>query len=137
MKFLPKLFENNRVWGKRIKLEDPQYFERLSRTQTPEFLWIGCADSRVPANEIVALCPGELFVHRNIANLVPPLDANPRSVLQYAVEALKVQHIIVCGHYGCSILILAAPLVPNCSYVFLRTSLVQELFFLPGGSESS
>ena len=101
MKFLPKLFENNRAWAERIKVEDPQYFERLSRTQTPEYLWIGCADSRVPANEIVGLGPGELFVHRNIANLAPPLDANVQSVLQYAVEALKVKHIIVCGHYGC------------------------------------
>jgi carbonic anhydrase len=101
VKFLPRLFENNRVWAERIKLEDPQYFERLSRTQTPEYLWIGCADSRGPANEIVGLGPGELFVHRNIANLAPPLDANVQSVLQYAVEALKVKHIIVCGHYGC------------------------------------
>ena len=101
MKFLPKLFENNRVWADKIKREDPEYFERLSRAQTPEYLWIGCADSRVPANEIVGLGPGELFVHRNIANLVPPFDANVHSVLQYAVEALKVKHIIVCGHYGC------------------------------------
>jgi len=101
MKFLPKLFENNRAWAERIKLEDPAYFERLSQTQTPEYLWIGCADSRVPANEIVGLGPGELFVHRNIANMVPPFDANVHSVLQYAVEALKVKHIIVCGHYGC------------------------------------
>ena len=90
MKFLPKLFENNRAWAKRIKLKDPQYFERLIRTQTPEYLWIGCADNRVPANEIVGLGPGELFfVHRNIANLAPPLDDNVQSVLQYAVEALK------------------------------------------------
>ena len=82
MKFLPKLFENNRAWAEKIKREDPDYFERLSRTQTPEYLWIGCADSRVPANEIVGLGPGELFVHRNIANLVPPFDANVNSVLQ-------------------------------------------------------
>jgi carbonic anhydrase len=101
MKFLPKLFENNRAWAEKIKLEDPTYFERLSHTQTPEYLWIGCADSRVPANEIVGLGPGELFVHRNIANVVPPFDANVHSVLQYAVEVLKVKHIIVCGHYGC------------------------------------
>ena len=87
MKFLPNLFENNRAWAEKIKLEDPQYFQRLSQTQTPEYLWIGCADSRVPANEIVGLGPGELFVHRNIANLVPPFDANVHSVLQYAVEA--------------------------------------------------
>ncbi len=101
MKFLPKLFENNRAWAEKIKLEDPAYFHRLSHTQTPEYLWIGCADSRVPANEIVGLGPGELFVHRNIANIVPPFDANVHSVLQYAVEVLKVKHIIVCGHYGC------------------------------------
>jgi carbonic anhydrase len=101
MKFLPKLFENNRAWAEQRKLEDPQYFERLTRAQTPEYLWIGCADSRVPANEIVGLGPGELFVHRNIANLVPAFDANVHSVLQYAVEVLKVKHIIVCGHYGC------------------------------------
>jgi carbonic anhydrase len=101
MRFLPKLFENNREWAQRCKRGDPEYFERLSRTQQPEYLWIGCADSRVPANEIVGLGPGELFVHRNIANLVPPYDANVHSVLQYAVEALQVKHIIVCGHYGC------------------------------------
>ena len=101
MKFLPNLFENNRAWAEKIKREDPQYFQRLSQTQTPEYLRIGCADSRVPANEIVGLGPGELFVHRNIANLVPPFDANVHSVLQYAVEALKVKHVIVCGHYGC------------------------------------
>ena len=99
MKFLPKLFENNRAWAEQRKLEDPQYFERLSRTQMPEFLWIGCADSRVPANEIVDLGLGELFVHRNIANLTVPLDANVQSVLQHAVEALNVKHIIVCGHW--------------------------------------
>ena len=101
MKFLPQLFDNNRAWAERIKLEDPAYFERLSHAQTPEYLWIGCADSRVPANEIVGLGPGELFVHRNIANMVPPFDANVHSVLQYAVEVLKVKHVIVCGHYGC------------------------------------
>ena len=101
MRFLAKLFDNNRAWAERIKKEDPQYFQRLSETQTPEYLWIGCADSRVPANEIVGLGPGELFVHRNIANIVPPFDANVHSVLQYAVEALRVKHIIVCGHYGC------------------------------------
>jgi carbonic anhydrase len=101
MKFLAKLFANNRAWAENIKLEDPQYFQRLSQIQTPEYLWIGCADSRVPANEIVGLRSGELFVHRNIANLVPPFDTNVHSVLQFAVQALKVKHIIVCGHYGC------------------------------------
>lgn len=101
MKFLPKLFANNRAWAERSKLEDPAYFERLSEVQQPEFLWIGCADSRVPANEIIGLGPGELFVHRNIANLAPPLDTNVQSVLQFAVQVLRVKHIIVCGHYGC------------------------------------
>jgi carbonic anhydrase len=101
MKFLAHLFANNRAWAENIKLEDPQYFQRLSQIQTPEYLWIGCADSRVPANEIVGLRSGELFVHRNIANLVPPFDTNVHSVLQFAVQALKVKHIIVCGHYGC------------------------------------
>jgi carbonic anhydrase len=107
VKFQPRLFENNRAWAENRKLEDPRYLERLSRTQTPEFLWIDCADSRVPANEIVGLGPGELFVHRNIANLAPPLDANVQSVLQYAVAALKVKHIIVCGHYGCGGVLVA------------------------------
>ncbi len=101
MKFLPQLFANNRAWAERMKLEDPLYFQRLSQTQTPEYLWIGCADSRVPANEIVGLGSGELFVHRNIANIVAPFDTNVHSVLQFAVDALKVKHIIVCGHYGC------------------------------------
>ncbi len=83
------------------KTKDPEYFERLSKIQTPEYLWIGCADSRVPANEIVGLAPGELFVHRNIANIAPPFDTNVHSVLQYAVDTLRVKRIIVCGHYGC------------------------------------
>ncbi|MGH8597956.1 MAG: carbonic anhydrase [Gammaproteobacteria bacterium] len=101
MKFLPQLFANNRAWAERMKLEDPHYFQRLSQTQTPQYLWIGCADSRVPANEIVGLGSGELFVHRNIGNIVPPFDINVHSVLQYAIEVLRVKHIIVCGHYGC------------------------------------
>ena len=101
MKFLPQLFANNRAWAERMKLKDPLYFQRLSQTQTPQYLWIGCADSRVPANEIVGLGPGELFVHRNIANVVPPFDTNVHSVLQFAVDTLRVKHIIVCGHYGC------------------------------------
>ena len=101
MKFLSHLFDNNRKWATEIKRRDPEYFERLSKIQKPEYLWIGCADSRVPANEIVGLAPGELFVHRNIANLAPPFDTNVHSVLQYAVATLRVKHIIVCGHYGC------------------------------------
>jgi carbonic anhydrase len=96
-----QLFENNRNWASRIVEEEPGFFDRLSAQQSPEFLWIGCADSRVPANEIVGLLPGELFVHRNVANLVVHTDLNCLSVLQYAVDVLKVKHVIVCGHYGC------------------------------------
>ncbi len=98
---LSELIENNRRWSNARKLSDPDFFERLVRQQTPEYLWIGCADSRVPANEIVNLDPGELFVHRNVANVVVHTDLNCLSVLQYAVDVLKVKHIIVCGHYGC------------------------------------
>jgi len=101
MKFLKPLFENNRAWAERIEREQPGFFEQLSRQQNPEYLWIGCADSRVPANEIINLPPGEVFVHRNIANLVVHTDLNCLSVIQYAVEVLQVKHIIVCGHYGC------------------------------------
>jgi carbonic anhydrase len=95
------LIENNRAWSEAKTEVDPNFFNRLAAQQSPEFLWIGCADSRVPANEIVGLDPGELFVHRNVANLAPPQDANYLSVLQYAVEVLKVKHIMVVGHYGC------------------------------------
>lgn len=101
MSSLAPLLENNRAWSARCAAEDPQYFERLAHQQMPRYLWIGCSDSRVPANEIVGLDPGELFVHRNVANLAPPQDANFLSVLQFAVEILGVRHIIVCGHYGC------------------------------------
>lgn len=101
MKALPRLFENNRKWASQISQSDPVFFSTLAQQQNPEFLWIGCADSRVPANEIIGLLPGELFVHRNVANLVIHTDMNCLSVLQYAVEILKVRHIIVCGHYGC------------------------------------
>lgn len=102
MKVLKKLIENNKSWASRIKETDPEFFAKLSKQQTPEYLWIGCSDSRVPANQIVDLLPGEIFVHRNIANLVIHTDLNCLSVIQYAVEMLKVKHIIVCGHYGCS-----------------------------------
>jgi carbonic anhydrase len=102
MKTLSQLFDNNRAWAERIRQEDPDFFSRLSRQQSPRYLWIGCADSRVPANEIVGLLPGELFVHRNIANLVVHTDLNCLSVLQFAVDILKVRDIIVCGHYGCT-----------------------------------
>jgi carbonic anhydrase len=98
---LDHLKQNNRGWAERKVASDPDFFRRLERQQAPEYLWIGCADSRVPANEIVGLDPGELFVHRNVANLAPPQDANYLSVLQFAVEVLKVKHILVVGHYGC------------------------------------
>ncbi|MFI5210096.1 MAG: carbonic anhydrase [Gemmatimonadales bacterium] len=98
---LARLFANNRAWSDAHKREDPEFFERLCAIQAPEYLWIGCADSRVPANEIVGLAPGELFVHRNVANVVAPDDPNAQSVIQYAVDTLRVRHIIVTGHYGC------------------------------------
>jgi carbonic anhydrase len=98
---LDHLIANNRAWAARKVATDADFFKRLERQQAPEYLWIGCADSRVPANEIVDLDPGELFVHRNVANLAPPQDANYLSVLQFAVDVLKVRHIIVVGHYGC------------------------------------
>lgn len=101
MKALPQLFENNRRWVASTTQSDPGFFQKLARQQSPEFLWIGCSDSRVPANEIVGLLPGELFVHRNVANLVIHSDMNCLSVIQYAVEVLKTRHVIVCGHYGC------------------------------------
>jgi carbonic anhydrase len=98
---LDHLKSNNRAWSQRMMAADSGFFRRLERQQAPEYLWIGCSDSRVPANEIVGLDPGELFVHRNVANLAPPQDANYLSVLQFAVDVLKVKHIIVVGHYGC------------------------------------
>jgi carbonic anhydrase len=98
---LDHLKANNRAWAKRMISADAGFFRRLERQQAPEYLWIGCSDSRVPANEIVGLDPGELFVHRNVANLAPPQDANYLSVLQFAVDVLKVKHIMVVGHYGC------------------------------------
>ncbi|MFZ0826348.1 MAG: carbonate dehydratase [Verrucomicrobiia bacterium] len=102
MQDLNHLFENNQTWAMRIRQQDPDFFLKLSRQQLPGYLWIGCSDSRVPANEIVGLLPGELFVHRNVANLVVHTDLNCLSVMQFAVDILKVRHIIVCGHYGCS-----------------------------------
>lgn len=95
------LFANNRAWARQVEEEQPGFFKKLSAQQAPEYLWIGCSDSRVPANEIVGMLPGELFVHRNVANLVLHSDMNCLSVLQYAIDILKVKHIIVCGHYGC------------------------------------
>ncbi|MGE0352133.1 MAG: carbonic anhydrase [Gemmatimonadales bacterium] len=101
MRFLPQLFANNRAWAAARLAQDPDFFTRLCGQQAPGYLWIGCADSRVPANEIVGLDPGELFVHRNIANVVAVEDVNCQAVLQYAVDTLQVRDIIVCGHYGC------------------------------------
>lgn len=101
MSDLKHLFANNREWAESIKDEDPAFFTKLAKQQSPEYLWIGCADSRVPANEIVGLMPGELFVHRNVANVVLHTDLNCLSVMQFAVDVLKVKHIIVTGHYGC------------------------------------
>jgi carbonic anhydrase len=98
---LDELLANNRRWAEQLTQRDPQFFERLCEIQKPDYLWIGCADSRVPANEIVGLAPGELFVHRNVANVVVSSDPNCGAVVQYAVEVLHVGHIIVCGHYGC------------------------------------
>ncbi|ATC33785.1 carbonic anhydrase [Caulobacter vibrioides] len=98
---LEDLKANNAAWSKSKTALDPEFFKRLANQQSPEYLWIGCSDSRVPANEIVGLDPGELFVHRNVANLAPPQDANYLSVLQFAVDVLKVKHIMVVGHYGC------------------------------------
>ncbi len=102
MRTLKHLFDHNRAWAERIRQQDPDFFLNLSQQQSPGYLWIGCSDSRVPANQIVGLLPGELFVHRNVANLVVHTDLNCLSVMQFAVDILKVRHIIVCGHYGCS-----------------------------------
>jgi len=101
MNRLKELFQKNRAWAAAIVKEQPDFFEQLSQQQAPEYLWIGCSDSRVPANEILGLMPGEIFVHRNVANLVVHTDLNCLSVIQFAVEVLKVKHVIVCGHYGC------------------------------------
>ena len=102
MPTLSHLFDNNKAWARRIQKQDPKFFSTLSQQQSPTYLWIGCSDSRVPANQIVGLAPGELFVHRNVANLVVHTDLNCLSVMQFSVDILKVGHIIVCGHYGCS-----------------------------------
>ena len=101
MKHLTRLFAQNRVWAGESVARDPEYFSRLCHLQRPDLLWIGCSDSRVPANEIVGLAPGELFVHRNVANVVPVTDLNAMAVIEYAVNGLHIKHIIVCGHYHC------------------------------------
>jgi carbonic anhydrase len=102
MRVLKHLFESNRAWAKNVRQGDPEFFQRLSRQQSPSYLWIGCSDSRVPANQIVGLLPGEMFVHRNIANVVEHADLNCMSVIQFAIDVLKVRHVIVCGHYDCA-----------------------------------
>ena len=99
---LKQLLENNRAWAKEMLSQDGEFFSRLAKQQSPQYLWIGCSDSRVPANQITGLAPGEVFVHRNIANVVVHTDLNCLSVIQFAVDILKVRHIILCGHYGCS-----------------------------------
>ncbi|MDD5177238.1 MAG: carbonic anhydrase [Sterolibacterium sp.] len=101
MRFLPQLFANNQSWASQQTHRDPEFFKRLCAIQRPDYLWIGCADSRVPANEIVGLAPGELFVHRNVGNIVGRDDQNCLAVLQYAVDVLRISHVIVCGHYRC------------------------------------
>jgi carbonic anhydrase len=101
MRTLKRLFDNNRAWAEGISEREPEFFRTLARQQSPEYLWIGCSDSRVPATQLVALSPGDMFVHRNVANLVVHTDLNCLSVMQFAVDALKVKHVIVCGHYGC------------------------------------
>lgn len=101
MKTLDELLEKNRAWAAKLEAEEPGFFQELAKQQTPHYLWIGCADSRVPANQITSVAPGELFVHRNVANVVVHTDLNCLSVIQYAVDVLKVKHVIVCGHYGC------------------------------------
>ncbi len=101
MSKIDQLFEANRAWAERMRADDAQFFERLADVQAPEYLWIGCSDSRVPANQIVGLLPGEMFVHRNVANVVVHTDLNCLSVVQYAVDVLRVKHILVVGHYGC------------------------------------
>ncbi|ASV33671.1 carbonate dehydratase [Candidatus Williamhamiltonella defendens] len=101
MNDIKKLIENNKIWSDSMSQKDPDFFQRLSQVQKPNFLWIGCSDSRVPAEQLTSLEPGELFVHRNVANLIIHTDLNCLSVVQYAVEVLKVAHIIICGHYGC------------------------------------
>lgn len=101
MQLLNQLFENNRAWAADMTRQDPDFFRRLAAQQSPHYLWIGCADSRVPANQIVGLLPGDMFVHRNVANVVVHTDLNCLSAIQFAVDVLRVEHIIVCGHYGC------------------------------------
>lgn len=101
MSDITQLLQNNKQWSEELKSSDPDFFDKLSKRQKPEYLWIGCSDSRVPANQLLGLIPGDIFVHRNVANLVVHTDFNCLSVLQYAVDVLKVKHVIICGHYSC------------------------------------
>lgn len=121
------LLENNRAWAERMCQEDPDYFTRLSRQQNPDYLWIGCSDSRVPANQIIALPPGEVFVHRNVANLLHHNDMNALSVVQFAVDVLKVRHIMIVGHYGCGG-VRAAVAGGECGVVDYWLHSVRELY---------
>ncbi len=107
MRLLQNLFDQNRAWSESVRAQEPDFFERLAHQQSPEYLWIGCSDSRVPANQVAGLLPGEIFVHRNVANVVVHTDLNCLSVIQYAVDVLHVKHVIVCGHYGCGGIVAA------------------------------
>ena len=122
-----KLLANNRIWAEKMCKEDPDYFARLSRQQNPDYLWIGCSDSRVPANQIIALPPGEVFVHRNVANLLHHTDMNALSVVQFAVDVLKVKHIMIVGHYGCGG-VKAAVTGGECGMVDFWLHSVRELY---------
>ncbi|MFY0988979.1 carbonate dehydratase [Halomonas sp. C05BenzN] len=124
---IQELLENNRAWAERMCREDPDYFTRLAQQQKPDYLWIGCSDSRVPANQIIALPPGEVFVHRNVANLLHHNDMNALSVVQYAVDVLRVRHIMVVGHYGCGG-IRAAVAGGECGMVDYWLHSVRELY---------
>ncbi len=141
MKSLQQLFDNNRAWAEATEAAEQGFFQRLSRQQAPDYLWIGCSDSRVPANEIVGLLPGELFVHRNVANVVSHSDLNCLSVLQYAVEVLQVEHVIVCGHYGCGGVKAAMSnhkhgLIDNWLHSIKDTYFNHETLFRPLASET-
>src|SRR5678809_1587712 len=120
MKDLHRLLDQNRAWAENIKASDPDFFQNLAKQQSPRFLWIGCADSRVPSTQLAGMKPGEMFVHRNVANLVVHTDFNCLSVLQYAVDVLKVEHIIVCGHHGCGGIKAAMDNLQPVSYTHLR-----------------
>jgi len=131
MKDISTLISNNEIWSKMLVKEDPGFFERLAKAQKPRFLWIGCSDSRVPAERLTGLEPGEIFVHRNVANLVIHTDLNCLSVVQYAVDVLEVEHIIICGHYGCGG-VQAALTLPQMSLAQESSSLARRISHLRG-----